>query len=52
LLVVGEVVRFADHASLREEFAWSSLEQVIPLVARGSSSIEGEQFRGTQEQSE
>jgi siroheme synthase len=52
LLVVGEVVRFADHASLREEFAWSSLEQVIPLVAQASLSGEGEQLRGTQEQSE
>jgi uroporphyrin-III C-methyltransferase len=52
LLVVGEVVRFADHASLREEFAWSSLEQVIPLLAQASLSGEGEPFRGTQEQSE
>jgi len=53
LLVVGEVVRFADHTSLRGEFAWSSLEQqVLPLVAQASSSAESEQFRGTQEQSE
>jgi uroporphyrin-III C-methyltransferase len=55
LLIVGEVVRFADKVSLREEFAWSGLEQathVIPLVAQSSFSGESEEVLGTQEQSE
>jgi uroporphyrin-III C-methyltransferase len=41
LLVVGEVVRFADHASLREEYAWLGPEQstsFVPLFNQGNFS--------------
>lgn len=54
LLVVGEVVRFADRASLRAEFGWSGLEQTsdaIPLEAHTGFSPQIEQFLRTQEQS-
>lgn len=41
LLIVGEVVRYADHASLREEYAWLGPEQstqFVPLFNQGDFS--------------
>ena len=39
LLVVGEVVRFADHASLREQFAWSIKSPGIDLSANSAEFL-------------
>lgn len=54
LLVVGEVVRFTGDPRQRES-VWSVLEQsgeLIAPIAPASLSMQGDQFRGTQEQSE
>jgi uroporphyrin-III C-methyltransferase len=54
LLVVGEVVRLAG-AAWQPESVWSVLEQrgaLIPPAAQAGLSMQSEQFRGTQEQSE
>jgi len=54
LLVVGEVVRFTGDPRRRGS-VWSVLEQsgeLIAPVAPASLSMQGDQFSGTQEQSE
>jgi siroheme synthase len=42
LLVVGDVVRFADHATLRQQFA-QQISEFQPSVAQDSVSEEQEQ---------
>jgi len=51
LLVVGEVVRYASHASLREEFGWTSFaanDELLPLSVKAEFPAEV----GNQEPSE
>ncbi len=53
LLVVGGVVRFAEHASLREEFALRDLERSDELVAvQTEFFLQSQQYRVNPEHSE
>jgi uroporphyrin-III C-methyltransferase len=50
LLVVGEVVRFAEHASLQEESAWVGLERSDELVAAHAEFfLQSQRYRGNHE---
>jgi len=52
LLVLGEVVRFAEHASLRREFALPDLERSNVLVAAQTEFLQSQRYRVNPEHSE